>query len=233
MCNFDKVSGPRQLMRKGITLIFIGHINFIIGAIVHGTVLRHISKPEDKVTAEYSVANIISVVSGLLSIATGIIAILVSRNLTKVKLHWGLMSISLLNALTSLACSVGIILAIVLTISQGGKNLIAGCNSTMVPAVSSKAAIMTDCPFDTTRIYDTTLALWIPSVVLSAVEGILSIRCFVVSLILRGIGPCARSDMIDRVSVYVRMCKHEVDKTLTEMGPHGYFDTGDARYWEP
>ncbi|XP_067844680.1 keratinocyte-associated protein 3 [Heptranchias perlo] len=199
MCRFDKVNGTRQLMRTGITLIFIGHINFIIGAIVHGTILRHISKPEDKVTAEYSVANIISVISGLLSIATGIIAILVSRNLLRVKLHWGLMTISLLNSLTSLACSVGLVLAIVLTISQGGRNLISGCNSTMVPAVASRATMMNDCPFDTTRIYDTTLALLIPSMVMSAVEGILSMRCFVVSMILRGIGPCGQSDMIDRI----------------------------------
>ncbi|XP_067900270.1 keratinocyte-associated protein 3-like [Heterodontus francisci] len=199
MCGFDKVSGPQHLMRKGIMLIFIGHINFIIGAIVHGTVLRHISKPEGKLTARYSVANIICVISGLLSIATGIIAILVSRNLMKIKLHWGLMAISALNILISLACSVGLMLSVVLTVSQGGRNLISGCNSTMVPAISNRAAVMNDCPFDTTRIYDTTLALWIPSMVLSMVEGILSIRCFVVSMILRGIGPCGRSDIMDRI----------------------------------
>ncbi|XP_038672143.1 keratinocyte-associated protein 3 isoform X2 [Scyliorhinus canicula] len=195
----DKVTGPRNLMRKGITLIFIGHINFIIGAIVHGTVLRHISKPEGKVTAEYSVANIICVISGLLSIITGIIAILVSRNLNKINLHWGLMSISLLNILVSLACSVGLMLAIVLTISQSGRNLISGCNSTMVPAISYKAMMMNDCPFDTTRIYDTTLSLWIPSMMLSTVEAILSIHCLIVSMILRGIGPCGQSDMMDRI----------------------------------
>lgn len=193
------MSGPRQLMTKGIALIFIGHINFIIGAIVHGTVLRHISKPKDHLTIEYSVANIFSVISGLLSIATGIIAILVSRNLLKIKLHWGLMLSSLLNALMSLACTAGLFLAVVLTISQGGRNLISGCNSTMVPANPSKSMMMNNCPFDTTRIYDTTLSLWIPSIVLSIVEGILSILCFVVSMILRGIGPCAQNDMVDRI----------------------------------
>ncbi|XP_043551298.1 keratinocyte-associated protein 3-like isoform X2 [Chiloscyllium plagiosum] len=133
MCGFDKVKGPRNLMRKGIALIFLGHINFIVGAIVHGTVLRHISKPEGKVTAEYSVANIICVISGLLSILTGIIAILVSRNVTKIKL-------------------------------------------------------------------DTTLALWIPSMMMSAIEAILSIRCLIVSMILRGIGPCGQNDVIDRIA---------------------------------
>ncbi|XP_072907915.1 keratinocyte-associated protein 3 [Hemitrygon akajei] len=199
MCGFDKESGPRQLMRKGIALIFIGHINFIIGAIVHGTILRHISKPKDQVTVEYSVANIISVISGLLSIASGIIAILVSRNLLKVRLHWGLLVSSLLNTLTSLACAAGLILAIVLTVSQGGRNLISGCNSTMVPAVSGRSMTIDNCPFDTTRIYDTTLALWIPSMMLATVEGILSIRCLVVAMILRGIGPCGQNDMVDRI----------------------------------
>lgn len=62
----DKDKGPRRLMKKGITLILVGHINFILGAIVHGSVLRHISKPSQHITTEYTVANIISVTSGLL-----------------------------------------------------------------------------------------------------------------------------------------------------------------------
>lgn len=53
-------------MQKGLTLILVGHINFILGAIVHGSVLRHISKPNQHITTEYTVANIISVTSGLL-----------------------------------------------------------------------------------------------------------------------------------------------------------------------
>lgn len=53
-------------MKTGLTLILIGHINFILGAIVHGSVLRHISKPSQHISTEYTVANIISVTSGLL-----------------------------------------------------------------------------------------------------------------------------------------------------------------------
>lgn len=53
-------------MRAGLTLILVGHINFILGAIVHGSVLRHISNPSDHVTTEYTLGNIISVTSGLL-----------------------------------------------------------------------------------------------------------------------------------------------------------------------
>lgn len=54
------------MMRAGIALIFVGHVNFILGAIVHGTVLRHVANPEKRVSPEYCAANVISVVSGLL-----------------------------------------------------------------------------------------------------------------------------------------------------------------------
>ncbi|MEQ2161398.1 hypothetical protein GOODEAATRI_009277 [Goodea atripinnis] len=53
-------------MKKGLILILVGHINFILGAIVHGSVLRHISKPSQHISTNYTVANIISVTSGLL-----------------------------------------------------------------------------------------------------------------------------------------------------------------------
>lgn len=53
-------------MKKGISLILVGHINFLLGAIVHGSVLRHISKPDGRITTQYTAANIISVTSGLL-----------------------------------------------------------------------------------------------------------------------------------------------------------------------
>lgn len=100
-------------MTKGLTLIVVGHVNFILGAIVHGSVLRHISKPTGTIPTEYTVSNIIAVTSGLLvhdhqlvllsivkcaylllnallfmfqSIASGIVAILVSRNIKIAKL---------------------------------------------------------------------------------------------------------------------------------------------------
>lgn len=65
-CHPDKEKGPSRLMKIGLTLILVGHINFILGAIVHGNVLRHISKPSGQTTTEYTAANIISVTSGLL-----------------------------------------------------------------------------------------------------------------------------------------------------------------------
>ncbi|KAM9366694.1 keratinocyte-associated protein 3 [Symphorus nematophorus] len=192
MCTFDKDKGPRRLMKKGLTLILVGHINFILGAIVHGNVLRHISKPSQHITTEYTVANIISVTSGLLSIATGIIAILVSRNLRAMKLHIGLLIASFLNALLSAACCIGLLLAISITIAHNGRGLMLGCNDTLVP-INARSPVSARCPFDTTRIYDTTLALWIPCAVLAAFEAGLSAWCFIVGLTLRGLAPCGNS----------------------------------------
>ncbi|XP_018585933.1 keratinocyte-associated protein 3 [Scleropages formosus] len=199
MCEFEKQKGPRRLMKKGITLIFLGHINFILGAIVHGSVLRHVSKPDGRVTSEFSVANVISVTSGLLSIANGIIAILVSRNLLSAKLHVGLLISSFLNALLSAACAAGLLLAISLTIRSGGQGLMEGCNSTVTPA-GARSLIAADCPFDTTRIYDTTLAMWFPCTAMAAVESGLSVWCFVVGLTLRGLGPCGHSYLREQLA---------------------------------
>ncbi|XP_054587845.1 keratinocyte-associated protein 3 isoform X2 [Nothobranchius furzeri] len=192
MCSFDKDKGPGRLMKKGLTLILVGHINFILGAIVHGNVLRHISKPNQQISTEYTVANIISVTSGLLSIASGIIAIVVSRNLHEFKLQVGLLIASFLNALLSAACCTGLLLAVGITVANNGKGLMFGCNETAVP-ISARSPVSAHCPFDTTRIYDTTLALWIPCAALSAAETGLSVWCFIVGLTLRGLAPCGNS----------------------------------------
>ncbi|XP_062243477.1 keratinocyte-associated protein 3 isoform X1 [Platichthys flesus] len=192
MCTFDKEKGPRRLMKKGLTLILVGHINFILGAIVHGNVLRHISKPSQHISTEYTVANIISVTSGLLSIASGIIAIVVSRNIHLLKLQLGLLIVSFLNALLSAACCTGLLLAIGITVAHNGQGLMLGCNDTQVP-INARSPVSAQCPFDTTRIYETTLSLWVPCAILSALEVGLSLWCFIVGLALRGLAPCGNS----------------------------------------
>lgn len=175
----------------GLTLIIVGHISFILGAIVHGSVLRHISKPNQHITTEYTVANIISVTSGLLSIATGIFAILMSRNLRLIKMQLGLIISSFLNVLLSAACSTGILLAISLTIANNGQGLMVGCSDTQMP-VSARSPVSAKCPFDTTRIYETTLTLWIPCAVFAAFEAGLSLWCFIIGLALRGLASCGK-----------------------------------------
>lgn len=59
---------------------------------------------------------------------------------------------SLLNALLSAACCVGLLLAIGLTVAYDGQGLMVGCNSTGVP-INARSPVDARCPFDTTRIY--------------------------------------------------------------------------------
>lgn len=54
---------------------------------------------------------------------------------------------------------------------------------------------------------DTTLALWFPCTLLSAMESGLSVWCFIVGLILRGIGPCAHTYLREQVS---RTYSHQI-----------------------
>lgn len=58
-------------MRVGLALILVGHVNLLLGAVLHGTVLRHVANPRGAVTPEYTAANVISVGSGLLVSAAG------------------------------------------------------------------------------------------------------------------------------------------------------------------
>lgn len=66
--------------------------------------------------------------------------------------HIGLLVSSFLNALLSVACCVGLLLAISLTISADGSALMQGCNNTGVP-INARSPVSANCPFDTTRIY--------------------------------------------------------------------------------
>lgn len=67
--------------------------------------------------------------------------------------HWTLLSVSLLNCLLSTACSVGLALAVALTVHSRGTHLVRGCNSSALPADARAAIATNDCPFNTTRIY--------------------------------------------------------------------------------
>ncbi|XP_062934222.1 keratinocyte-associated protein 3 isoform X3 [Cynocephalus volans] len=206
---FDAARGPRRLMRAGLALILLGHLNLLLGAVLHGTVLRHVANPRGAVTSEYTTANVISVGSGLLSVSVGLVALLASRNLLHPPLHWALLALALVNLLLSVACSLGILLAVSLTVANGGRRLIADCHPGLldpwVPLDQDPGH--TDCHFDPTRIYDTALALWIPSLLMSAVEAALSGYCCVAALTLRGVGPCRKEGLQGQL------------EELTELGP--------------
>lgn len=53
-------------MKMGLGLMMVGHVNFLLGALVHGAVLRHINVHSQARTMEYAVSNVIAIVAGLL-----------------------------------------------------------------------------------------------------------------------------------------------------------------------
>uniref|UniRef100_A0A3Q1LXT6 Keratinocyte associated protein 3 n=1 Tax=Bos taurus TaxID=9913 RepID=A0A3Q1LXT6_BOVIN len=205
LCLADAARGPRRLMRVGLALILVGHVNLLLGAVLHGTVLRHVANPRGAVTPEYTTANVISVGSGLLSVSLGLVALLASRNLFRPRLHWALLALALVNLLLSAACSLGLLLAVSLTVANGGRRLIADCHPGLLdPLVPlDQGSGHADCPFDPTKIYDTALALWIPSVFMSAAEAALSGYCCVAALTLRGVGPCRKDGLQEQTLDYI------------------------------
>ncbi|XP_061477614.1 keratinocyte-associated protein 3-like, partial [Rhineura floridana] len=176
----------QRLARSHISLVVLGHLTFVLGAIVHGSLLCHVAQPAHTITLEYAVANVVAVASGLLSVAAGLLVILVSWSFSCRCLPWILVVIALANVLISGACCVGLALAIFLTVVNGGRHLFTSCNSSALPA-DARTVITNECPFDTTRIYDTALVLWLPSLLMATVEAGLSAWCCTASLSLCGI----------------------------------------------
>lgn len=218
LCTFDAARGPRRLMRVGLALLLLGHLNLLLGAVLHGTVLRHVADPRGAVTAEYATANVISVGSGLLSASVGLVALLASRNLRRAPLHWALLGVALANLLLSAACSLGLLLAVALTVANGGRRLVADCHSgEPSPGMPALGPARADCPFDPTRIYDTAMALWIPSLLMSAAEAALSGYCCVAALTLRGVGPCRQEALQSQL------------EELTELEPPKWRQQEDAQ----
>ncbi|NWH15705.1 TMM54 protein, partial [Grus americana] len=62
-------------MKTGLILLIIGHLNFITGAFVHGTVLRFMVTPRDAISLQYVVTNAASTIS------CGTAALMLSRYL--------------------------------------------------------------------------------------------------------------------------------------------------------
>lgn len=50
----------------GLALVLVGHVNFLLGALVHGAVLRHISVHAEARILVYAITNVIAIVAGLM-----------------------------------------------------------------------------------------------------------------------------------------------------------------------
>lgn len=52
-------------MKMGLGAIMVGHVNFLLGALVHGVVLRHINQHRQARAMLYSISNVGALTSGM------------------------------------------------------------------------------------------------------------------------------------------------------------------------
>ncbi|XP_061615919.1 transmembrane protein 54b [Phyllopteryx taeniolatus] len=177
---------PTALMKMGLSMVLVGHVNFLLGALVHGVVLRHINLHKQARAMEYAISNVVALASGLVGIVVGILAIVLSKNKKSRGLTWSLFSVSLASSLLASASAIGLLVSVVRAIIHGGRSLLTHCR---FPDAIGYSSITNECPFDPTRIYSTTLILWVPLIVTCVVQLIFSARCLSVCVSFLGL-PC-------------------------------------------
>ncbi|XP_029298340.1 uncharacterized protein LOC115015310 isoform X2 [Cottoperca gobio] len=177
---------PQTLMKMGLSMILIGHVNFLLGALVHGVVLRHIALHKQARTLEYAISNVVALTSGLVGIVVGILAIVLSKNKKSRGLTWSLFAVGLAAALMAAASAVGLSVSVVMAVLHGGRSLLSHCR---FPDAIGYSSITNECPFDPTRIYSTTLILWVPLIVTCVIQMVFSGRCFALCVSFLGL-PC-------------------------------------------
>ncbi|XP_030643165.1 transmembrane protein 54a [Chanos chanos] len=165
----------KALMKMGLGLVLVGHVNFLLGALVHGAVLRHINVHTQARAMEYAISNVIALVAGLLAVIGGISAIVLSKNKKNEPLKWVLFVVSLLSVLLGSASAIGVSISMVKAFVNEGRILLTHCKFETDIGFFS---ITNECPFDPTRVYGTTLILWAPLILMSVVEVVFSARCF-------------------------------------------------------
>lgn len=177
---------PKALMKMGLSMVLVGHVNFLLGALVHGVVLRHINLHKQARAMEYAISNVVAMTSGLLGIVAGILAIVLSKNKKSKGLTWSLFAVGLAAAIMAGASAVGLLVSVVRAIIHGGRSLLTHCR---FPDAIGYSSVTNECPFDPTRIYSTTLILWVPLIVTCVIQMVFSARCFAVCVSFLGL-PC-------------------------------------------
>ncbi|XP_071222399.1 transmembrane protein 54a [Salvelinus alpinus] len=178
----------KTLMKMGLGLVLVGHVNFLLGALVHGVVLRHINVHVQARVMGYAIYIIIALVAGLVGIIAGIVAIVLSKNPKNRILMWALLVVSLVSGLLAIASTVGLTISMVKAIMSGGRGLLKNCKFPDAIGYSS----VNECPFDPTRIYETTIILWVPLILMCVVEVVFSGRCFAVCTSFLRLCTCRR-----------------------------------------
>nr|XP_040055644.1 transmembrane protein 54a [Gasterosteus aculeatus aculeatus] len=180
----------KALMKMGLGLVLVGHVNFLLGGLVHGAMLRHVNVNAEARILVYAISNVIAIVAGLVGTIGGIIAIVLSKNKRNKILQWVLLVFSFLAGLLSITCTVGLLVAVVKAIINKGSNLLTHCKFSGQDYGSS--SITYECPFDPTRIYSTTIILWVLLISMLVVEMVFSFRCFAACTSFLYLCPCRR-----------------------------------------
>ncbi|XP_013876318.1 keratinocyte-associated protein 3 [Austrofundulus limnaeus] len=192
---------PAVLMKMGLSVILVGHVNFLLGALVHGVVLRHINLSKHARAMDHAISNVMALISGMLGVIVGILAIILSKNMQRKRLKWSLFALSLVSALLTAASTIGLFVSLVRAIVNGGRSLVTHCR---FPDAIGHSNVVYQCPFDPTRIYSTTLILWVPLIVTCFIQLVFSARCFAACISFLGLPCCPtrrQSHYIKAVSV--------------------------------
>ncbi|XP_072303837.1 uncharacterized protein [Eucyclogobius newberryi] len=168
---------PKPLMKMGLTVILIGHVNFMLAALVQGVVLRHINFQKHHRALEFAISTVLALTAGLVGIVTGILTIVLAKNRKSRCLTWTVFAFSLTAAILSGMSALGLFVAVVTAIKHNGRSLLSHCR---FPDAISYSSVTNECPFDPTRVYSTTLILWLPLIVTSMVQLVFTSRCFAV-----------------------------------------------------
>ncbi|XP_016094928.1 keratinocyte-associated protein 3-like [Sinocyclocheilus grahami] len=126
---------------------------------------------------------------GLLGVIIGILTIVLSKNRKNRVLTWSVFVSSAVAVLVAAASVIGLMVSLVKTIIHGDKRLLAYCSYS---DGRSHLTIANECPFDPTRIFSTTIVLWVPLILMSAVDMVFSCRLFKVSISYLGLPWCLR-----------------------------------------
>ncbi|XP_035287077.1 keratinocyte-associated protein 3-like [Anguilla anguilla] len=196
LCNAS-LKDDKTLMKMGLSMVLVGHINFLLGALVHGAVLRHISLHKQARATEYAVSNLIALAAGMVGAIVGISAIVLSKNRKNKTLMWFLLVVSTLCSLLAAASVLGLCVSVGKAIANGGRSLLTHCK---FPDAIGYSSITNECPFDPTRIYGTTIFLWVPMVFLSVMELVFSGRCLAACASFLRL-PCAVRKRRKRINV--------------------------------
>lgn len=177
---------PKALMKMGLSVILIGHVNFMLAALVQGVVLRHINFQKHHRALEYAISTVVVLTAGLVGIIVGILTIVLAKNKKSRCLTWSVFVLGLTAAILAGLSAIGLFIAVVMAIKHHGRILLSHCR---FPDAIGYSSVTNECPFDPTRIYSTTLILWLPLIVTSVIQLVLCSRCFAVCISFLGL-PC-------------------------------------------